>query len=62
MPYDQSMPTIIRRLQDHEEGTIPVIKKYTEIHGSTKINAVGTFEEVNKRIAEEIENSFNELR
>ncbi len=62
MPYDQSMPTIIRRLQDHEEGTVPVIKKYTEIHGSTKINGVGTFEEVNQRIAEEIENSFNELR
>ena len=62
MHYDESMPTIIRRLQDHEYRTVPVVKKYTEIHGSTKINGVGTFEEVNKRIADEIEFGFKNLR
>ncbi len=62
MPYDESMQTIIRRLEDHEERTLSVIKKYSELHGSTKINGVGTFEEVNKRISDEIEFSFKSLR
>ncbi len=62
MPYDESMSTIIKRLQYHEERTVPVIKKYTELHGSTIISGEGTFDEVYKRIADEIEFGFKNLR
>jgi adenylate kinase len=62
MPYDSSMGTIIKRLQEHETRTVPIIQKYSELHGSTKISGVGTFEEVNRRIADEIENGFKNMR
>jgi adenylate kinase len=62
MPYDANISTIIKRLDEHQTRTIPVIEKYTNLHGVTKINGLGTIEEVNLRIAEEIENGFNNMR
>lgn len=62
MPYDASMSTIIKRLQDHESRTVSIMQKYSEIHGSTKINGVGTFEEVYRRIANVIEHGFKKIR
>lgn len=62
MPYDSSISTIIKRLQEHEVRTVPVIGKYTALHGSTKIDGVGTFEEVYQRIADEIEFGFKGMR
>lgn len=62
MPYDSNISTIINRLQEHESRTVPVIGKYSALHGSTKINGVGTFEEVNQRIADEIEFGFKNIR
>lgn len=62
MPYDENMATIIKRLQEHESRTLPVMQKYSELHGSTKINGVGCFEDVNKRIADEIEFGFKNMR
>jgi adenylate kinase len=62
MPYDSNISTIIKRLQEHETRTVPVIGKYSALHGSTKINGVGTFEEVNQRIADEIEFGFRNIR
>ncbi len=61
MPYDTSTEKIVKRLQEHENKTVPVINKYNHLHGVTKINGMGTFEEVNKRLSEEIENAFKTL-
>jgi len=61
MPYDTSTEKIVKRLQEHESKTVPVINKYNYLHGVSKINGMGSFEEVNKRLSEEIENAFKTL-
>ncbi len=55
MPYDTSAAKIVRRLQEHQEKTIPVIRKYEEVHDVTRINGQGTFDEVFERLSDEIE-------
>ncbi len=55
MPYDSSAAKIVRRLQEHEEKTIPVLRKYEETQEITRINGQGTFEEVFERLSAEIE-------
>jgi adenylate kinase len=62
MPYDSSTSKIVQRLQDHENKTVSVIKKYNEQHGVVKIDGTGTFEEVFDRISEEIESGFRHLK
>jgi len=62
MPYDSSTQKIVKRLQEHETKTVPVIEKYNQLHGVVKIDGQGTFEEVHKRISFEIENGFKNLR
>jgi adenylate kinase len=62
MPYDSSYERIIKRLQEHESKTVSVIEKYSKLHGAAKISGLGTFEEVNKRIAFEIENGFKDMK
>lgn len=54
-PYDSNTQKILKRLNDHKETTVPVIEKYESIHGSVKIDGVGTHEEVFERIAAEFE-------
>ncbi|MBU2553294.1 MAG: adenylate kinase [Bacteroidetes bacterium] len=61
MPYDTSTEKIVKRLQEHESKTVPVINKYNHLHGVSKINGMGSFEEVNQRLSEEIENAFKTL-
>jgi adenylate kinase len=51
-PYDSDTSKIVRRLQDHQDKTVPVIEKYNELHGVVKINGEGSFEEVFERIRE----------
>ena len=62
MPYDASTARIVQRLQEHETKTVPVIEKYNQLHGVSKIDGMGTFDEVFKRISFEIENGFKNLR
>jgi adenylate kinase len=62
MPYDTSTQKIVKRLQEHETKTVPVIEKYNQLHGVVKVNGEGTREEVYKRISFEIENGFKNLR
>jgi len=62
MPYDTSTARIVQRLQEHESKTVPVIEKYNQLHGVSKIDGLGSFEEVFKRISFEIENGFKNLR
>lgn len=58
MPYDNGTEKIVRRLREHEIKTVPVIQKYGELHGVTKINGTGSFEEVYVRCAAEVRTLF----
>ena len=62
MPYDSSTQKIVKRLQEHETKTVPVIQKYNQLHEVVKVNGEGTFEEVYKKISFEVENGFKNLR
>jgi len=62
MPYDNSTAKIVKRLQEHETKTVPVIDKYKQLHGVTKVDGQGTFDAVFERIAIEIENGFKSMR
>jgi len=62
MPYDTSTARIVKRLQEHETKTVPVIQKYQQLHGVTKVDGMGTFDEVFARLSFEIENGFKNLR
>lgn len=62
MPYDTSTEKIVKRLQEHEKKTIPVIEKYKQLHGVVKVNGEGNFEEVFQRLCDIIEERFRNLR
>ena len=62
MPYDSSTAKIVKRLQEHETKTVPVIQKYNQLHGVIKIDGLGTFDEVFMRISAAMENGFKNLR
>jgi adenylate kinase len=55
MPYDTSTSKIVKRLQEHEEKTVPVIEKYNQLHGVSKIDGVGDFDDVFERLSKEFE-------
>ncbi|NOU59008.1 adenylate kinase [Marinifilum caeruleilacunae] len=58
MPYDTETSKIVKRLQEHEQKTVPVIEKYNQLHGVLKIDGVGEFDEVFERIACEIKDDI----
>jgi adenylate kinase len=62
MPYDSSTARIVQRLSEHETKTVPVIEKYNQLHGVTKIDGMGSFDEVMARIAAEIETGLRSQR
>ena len=62
MPYDSSTAKIVKRLHEHEVKTVPVIAKYNQLHGVTKVDGMGTFDEVFARIAAGIEDGFRSMR
>lgn len=62
MPYDDSTAKIVHRLKEHETKTVPVIAKYNLLHGVTKINGMGTFDEVFSRLSDAVRNGFKRLR
>jgi adenylate kinase len=55
MPYDSSTAKIVKRLQEHETKTVPVIEKYSQLHEVHKVDGMDSFEVVFKRIADIIE-------
>ncbi len=62
MPYDSSTAKIVKRLQEHEQKTIPVIEKYEQMHDFKKIDGMGTFEEVFERTVVHIEKDMRNIR
>lgn len=61
MPYDSSTVKIVKRLQEHENKTIPVIEKYKQMHEVKVIDGMGTFDEVFERLSSEIETGFMKI-
>lgn len=62
MPYDNSTAKIVKRLQEHEMKTVPVIEKYNQLHGVIKINGLGLFDDVFERISAAMEDGIKNLR
>ena len=53
---------IVKRLREHEIKTLPVLDKYRQHNIVTKIDGLGTFEEVFGRVSYEIENGMKNMR
>jgi adenylate kinase len=62
MPYDNSTSKIVKRLQEHETKTVPVIRKYNQLHGVTTIDGMGSFEEVFAKMSAALEDGLKNLR
>lgn len=62
MPYDSSTSKIVKRLQEHETKTDPVIRKYNQLHGVTKIDGMGPFEAVFDRISKAMSDGGKPVR
>ena len=62
MPYDNNTSKIVKRLQEHEVKTVPVIEKYNQLHGVKKVNGLGEFNAVFERISKELESVLKHLR
>ena len=62
MPYDSSTAKIVKRLQEHETRTVPVIKKYSQRHDVIRVDGMGTFDEVFARLSAVIEDGFKSMR
>jgi adenylate kinase len=62
MPYDNSTAKIVKRLQEHETKTVPVIEKYNQLHGVVKVDGLGSFDEVFARISAAVEDRIRHMR
>ena len=62
MPYDNSTARIVRRLEEHEQKTVPVMAQYERRHGLTRIDGRGSFDEVFQRMVEAVEPVFRRMR
>jgi adenylate kinase len=58
MPYDDTTAKIVQRLHEHETKTVPVIEKYSQLHGVVKVDGIGTFDEVFARTSSVLEGLF----
>jgi adenylate kinase len=58
MPYDDSTAKIVKRLAEHETKTVPVIEKYSQLHGVVKVDGMGSFDEVFARTSGVLESLF----
>jgi adenylate kinase len=62
MPYDSSTARIVKRLQEHETKTIPVIRRYGTHHEVATVDGTGTFDEVFQRLCTEVEAGMATMR
>ena len=62
MPYDSSTAKIVKRLQEHETKTIPVIEKYKQLHDVVTVDGTGPFEEVFLKLCSEVESGIRSVR
>lgn len=62
MPYDSSTERIVKRLEEHEKKTIPVIEKYKSGRGVVTIDGTGEFDDVFGRLSAEVEAGIHTAR
>lgn len=62
MPYDSSTAKIVKRLQEHEQKTIPVIERYEKLHGITRVDGMGPFDDISQRLSVLVEDGFKGIR
>ena len=62
MPDDTSTAKIVKRLQEHETKTLPVIAKYSQMHEVVRIDGTGSFDEVFGRLSVVVEDGLRRLR
>ena len=60
-PMTQVPLKIVKRLQEHENKTMPVIEKYKQLHGVVKMDGIGSFNEVFEKICTHIEGKFKNI-
>jgi adenylate kinase len=62
MPYDATTGNIVKRLQEHETRTIPVINKYRQHREVVNVDGTGTFEQVFGRLSAVVEAGMHTTR
>jgi adenylate kinase len=62
MPYDANTGYIVKRLQEHETRTIPVINKYRQHREVVNVDGTGAFEQVFGRLSALVEAGMNTTR
>jgi len=62
MPYDANTGYIVKRLQEHETRTIPVINKYRQHREVVNVDGTGTFDQVFARLSAVVEAGMNTSR
>ena len=60
--YDMDTDVIIRRLENFENRTVPVLNYYQKRKNIYNINGIGTEEEVYNRLVEKLELAFKHAR
>jgi len=60
--YDKSTDLIVKRLEEYERRTAPVLDYYKKVDKSMTINAKGSREEVFERLSGSVENAFKNIR
>ncbi|MFO8235964.1 MAG: adenylate kinase [Bacteroidales bacterium] len=61
-PYDREVETIIRRMEQFQDKTKPVLDYYRKQKPIYDIDGIGTKEEVFKRLSDKLELAFRNLR
>jgi adenylate kinase len=61
-PYDSSIDTIIRRMEQFEERTLPVLDYYRKQKPIYDIDGIGTKEDVFNRLSDKLDIAFRNLR
>jgi adenylate kinase len=62
MPYDANTGYIVKRLQEHETKTIPVINKHRQHREVVNVDGTGTFEQVFERLSAVVEAGMHTTR
>jgi adenylate kinase len=52
----------VKRLQEHETKTIPVIEKYKQFHEVVTVDGRGKFDEVFQKLSAELESGIRSVR
>jgi adenylate kinase len=62
MPYDSSTAKIVKRLEEHETKTVPVINKYRQDREVITIDGTGSFNDVFARLSAVVEAGMHTAR